>query len=62
MSLPTDPSNSGGTDIQLFLGASYLSDSGIRTALEIGKTVYQDLNGIQLGNDYSLNLGLQFTW
>lgn len=62
LAAPTDPSNSGGMRTDLYLGVNYLHDSGIRLATELGKTVHQDLQGVQLGNDWSLNLGVQITW
>jgi len=62
MSLPADPNNSGGTRTDLYFGLNYIHDSGVRLATEIGKTVYQDLQGVQLGNDWSLNFGVQYAW
>jgi len=60
--LPLDPVNFGGTRTDLYLGLNYLHESGIRVATELGKTIFQDLQGVQLGNDWSLNVGLQYAW
>jgi len=62
MSLPADPNNTGGSRTDLYLGVNYIHCSGVRFATEIGKTVYQDLQGAQLGNDWSLNFGVQYAW
>ncbi len=62
MSLPANPANSGGKEIGIFIGASYLSPNGLRMSIELGKPLYQELNGSQLGNDYSVSLGLQYVW
>ncbi len=62
MALPTDPENFGGTRTDLYIGLNYLHESGVRLATELGKTIHQDLQGVQLGNDWSLNFGLQYAW
>ena len=62
MSLPADPNNTGGTRTDLFLGINYIHKTGVRLATEIGKTIHQDVQGVQLGNDWSLNLGVQYAF
>lgn len=62
LSSPADPNNSGGTKLDAFLGVNYISDCGLRGAVEFGKTIWQDLSGTQLGSDWSLNIGAQFAW
>ena len=53
----------GGSKLDLSLGANFFEiDQGLRAALEVGKTVWQDLDGPQLGSDYWVALGLQFAW
>ncbi len=62
LALPTDPQNFGGTRTDLYIGLNYLHESGVRLATELGKTIHQDIQGVQLGGDWSLNFGLQFAW
>lgn len=62
MSSAADPANSGGQKTDLFVGLNYISPHGLRLATEIGKTLYQDLEGTQLGSDWSLMLGAQLAW
>lgn len=59
---PAQPQNSGGSRIDAFLGYNYLATSSSRLAIEFGKTIYQDLDGYQLGNDWSLQAGFQYAW
>ncbi len=62
LSLPADPNNTGGTRTDLYLGVNYIHESGIRLATELGKTIHQDVQGVQLTNDWSLNFGIQYAW
>lgn len=62
MSAPADPNNTGGMRTDLYFGINYIHESGIRLATELGKTIHQDLQGVQLGADWSLNFGAQFAW
>ncbi len=62
MSLPADPSNSGGARVDGYFGVNYVSDYGLRVALEVGKSFWQDLDGVQLGMGWSGNLGLQYAF
>ncbi|MFT5906099.1 MAG: hypothetical protein ACI9E1_001704 [Cryomorphaceae bacterium] len=62
LSSPADPASSGGTKLDAYMGVNYVSVCGVRAALEVGKTFWQDLEGTQLGSDWSLNVGLQFAW
>ena len=59
---PIDTSNTGGVRTDLYLGLNYIHHSGVRVATEVGKSVYQDLQGTQLGNDWSVNVGLQYAF
>ncbi len=59
---PVDPSSSGGTKLDAYMGVNYVSNCRVRAALEVGKTLWQDLDGTQLDTDWSLNMGLQFAW
>lgn len=53
----------GGSKFDLSVGANFFEiDNGLRAGLEVGKTLWQDLDGPQLGSDYWVSLGLQFTW
>ncbi|MDB4618162.1 hypothetical protein OAG53_00650, partial [Akkermansiaceae bacterium] len=53
----------GGERLDLIAGLSYaFSETHARLGLEFGKTLWQDLNGPQLGNDFSVQLGLQYSW
>ena len=58
--VPTVVSNlRGGERVDLFLGASYaLGNSPLRLSAEIGKPLWQDLDGPQLGLDWSANFGI----
>lgn len=62
LSSPADPNSTGGSRVDLYLGLNYIHCSGVRLAGEIGKSVYQDLQGTQLGNDWSANFGIQYAW
>ena len=61
-----DVKNSGGTFINSGLGLNYLiingSLKGLRFATEITKPLYQNLNGIQLKQNYNLVFGAQYTF
>jgi len=53
----------GGERLDLIAGLSYaFEESNTRLALEVGKSVWQDLKGPQLGSDYTIQLGLQYSW
>ena len=59
-----DAANTGGTYINSGFGLNYLvtngSLNGLRFATEITTPLYQDLNGIQLKQNYNLTFGLQY--
>lgn len=61
-----DTANSGGTYINSGFGLNYLvtngSLKGLRFASEISTPLYQDLNGIQLKQNYNLTFGLQYAF
>ncbi len=59
--VPTaDTSLRGGNKVDAYLGLNYyLSGPNVRFAGEIGQTLWQDLDGPQLGSDWSLTLGIQ---
>lgn len=58
-----DPDARGGSRIDLSLGLSlWDTDSGARFAVEAGAPVYQKLDGPQLGTEWFLATGLQFSW
>lgn len=61
-----DTVNSGGTFINSGFGFNYLvtngSIKGLRFATEISTPLYQDLNGIQLKQNYNLTFGLQYAF
>lgn len=60
-----DTTNSGGTYINSGFSLNYLITNGdlkgLRFATEIAMPLYQDLNGIQLKQNYNLTFGLQYT-
>ena len=62
MSSPADPANTGGTKVDLLLGLNYKTSHGSRFALELGQTIHQDLDGVQLGYDWTVTAGYQFAW
>jgi len=62
MSSPADPNNHGGSRIEALIGYNYYTKSGARFAIEAGKTIYQKLDGPQLGNDWSVNAGFQYAF
>jgi len=63
MSSPADPDARGGSRLDLALGLNLWStESGLRLAIEAGTPLYQNLDGPQLGTDWSLTTGLQFAW
>ncbi len=57
MSTLTDTANSGGQKVDAFIGAAY-QFSAFTVSAEFGQTLWQDLEGTQLGYDWSLNLGV----
>lgn len=62
--VPTaDPNLRGGSKLDLSLGLNFF-ESGSKTSagLEIGKTIWQDLDGPQLGSDYWITAGIRFSW
>ena len=63
MSLPADPSNTGGTSIDAAVGLNlWHPEDGFRVATEFSMPVYQNLNGTQLGQSWTLTLGTQYSW
>jgi hypothetical protein len=57
------PDLRGGSRIDAFAGLSYIFPAPhARLGLEVGKSLSQNLDGPQLGNDYSLQLGWQYSW
>ncbi|GAA4888912.1 hypothetical protein GCM10023311_11100 [Flaviramulus aquimarinus] len=61
-----DTANSGGTYLNSGFGLNYLilngGLKGLRFATEITTPLYQDLNGIQLKQNYNLTFGLQYAF
>lgn len=61
-----DTKNSGGTFVNSGLGLNYIINNGslkgLRFATEITTPLYQDLNGIQLKQNYNLTLGMQYAF
>ncbi|WP_298238619.1 transporter [uncultured Algibacter sp.] len=61
-----DTTNSGGTFVNSGFGLNYLvangSLKGLRFATEITTPFYQDLNGIQLKQNYNLTFGMQYAF
>lgn len=61
-----DTANSGGTFINSGFGLNYLIANGtlkgLRFATEISIPLYQDLNGIQLKQNYNLTFGAQYAF
>ncbi|WP_299553716.1 transporter [Seonamhaeicola sp.] len=59
-----DIANSGGTFINSGFGLNYIINNGslkgLRFAAECSTPLYQDLNGIQLKQNYNLTFGLQY--
>lgn len=66
MSTTTDPKNSGGFKANMGLGANFLVPGktlkGLRFGVEVNLPLYQDLNGVQLQNDYALTFGTQYSF
>jgi len=56
MSPLLNPENTGGSTIEAFIGAAYKSH-GVTISAEAGQTLWQDLNGTQLGYDWSMTFG-----
>lgn len=58
-----DPDFQGGARLAALAGVNWhIQPSAHRLALELGETVYQDLNGPQLERDLMLRVGYQHTW
>lgn len=61
-----DTANSGGTYINSGFGLNYLITNGdlkgLRFAAECSTPLYQDLNGIQLKQNYNLTFGMQYAF
>lgn len=61
-----DPDNSGGTFINSGFGLNYLVSKGVldglRFATECSLPLYQDINGIQLKQNYNLTFGMQYAF
>ncbi|WP_435960917.1 transporter [Immundisolibacter sp.] len=66
MSPAADPDAQGGERVEVGLGANLYAPSGAlkgqRLALEFLTPVYQDLDGPQLANEWTLNVGWQFAF
>jgi hypothetical protein len=63
VSSAADPANHGGTRLDAGLGLNLWNPSnGFRVAAEFSIPMYQNLNGPQLGQDWTLTLGTQFAW
>ncbi len=57
------PDLRGGTRLDLAFGLNYSDpNTGINAGLEFGQTLWQDLDGPQLGNDWSLTAGVRFAF
>ena len=58
-----NPDLSGGQKVDAFVGLGYyIPQLGSKLSAEVGQTLWQDLNGPQLGSDWNLMLGLQSTF
>lgn len=61
-----DPDNSGGEVVNLLLGVNLLGTDGWlknqRLALEVGMPVYENVDGIQMSQDWTATLGWQTTF
>ncbi len=59
----SDPDNSGRDQVDLILGVNMLAQEGMfkghRLAFEVGGPVYEDVEGIQMSNDWSATIGWQ---
>jgi hypothetical protein len=63
MSSPADPHARGGSSIDIALGLNlWQTESGLRFAIEAGTPIYQNLDDPQLGTDWTLTTGLQYSW
>ncbi len=62
----SDTKNSGGTYVNTGFGLNYLVTNGglkgLRFATECTTPIYQDLNGIQLKQNYNLTFGMQYAF
>lgn len=58
-----DPDNYGGEKVDLALGVNLVGQTGAfkghRLALEVSTPIYQDLNGVQMEQDFSFTIGWQ---
>ena len=66
-SVPTaDPGNYGGDQLTGYAGVNLAGQSGVlrahRLAVELGVPIVRDLNGLQLQQRYSLNVGYQYSF
>lgn len=61
-----NPAFSGGERVDLLLGANFVVTHGAlagnRIGVELGKPVYQDINGPQMAGDWMLTVGWQKAW
>ncbi|WP_120500344.1 transporter [Roseovarius sp. EL26] len=61
-----DPDNYGGETVNMFVGANFVAQRGAlrghRLALEAGYPIYQNLNGVQMETDWTLNAGWQLAF
>lgn len=63
MSPGADPENTGGTSIDAAVGLNFWHpEDGFRVATELSVPLYQNLNGTQLGQSWTLTLGTQYSW
>ncbi|MBT7960146.1 MAG: transporter [Akkermansiaceae bacterium] len=63
MSAVVDPDAQGGSRLDLALGLNlWHSESGTRFAIEAGAPVYQKLDGPQLGTEWFMTAGFQYSW
>lgn len=63
MAAAVDPNARGGSRIDLSVGLNlWSSDLGARFAVEAGAPIYQNLDGPQLGTEWFMTTGLQFSW
>ena len=61
MTTTLNTANSGGDKVDAYIGASYTLGL-LKTTVEYGQTLWQDLDGIQLGYDWTLNLGASISF
>ncbi len=57
------PDLRGGSRLDLALGLNYFDQgTGLNAGIELGQTVWRDLDGPQLGSDWSLTAGIRFAF